>query len=370
MSIARKLYLLIALLALNLSLIHAQKEVAHKIEINYVNFVQENNFLRVNIEFNIGASTISSREQLILTPVIRGKNQELILQPLIVNGKTRHKVYLRQKAFGNLRDESKFATVVEKTGKREPQTALYSTLVDLEDWMKESALYLDETNCPDCGRTITNNEWLLTQRPILEEEVILQVESELFSEFIIPPIDSLKVETHNSDAFLKFLVGRYTIEPSIKENAAELEKIHSILDKLLSNENITINSISITGFASIEDTYASNMQLSENRAKALYTYIEKKYNLPSDIFHLNWVGEDWDGLVKLVEEGNMDDKQEVLRIIKEYDIFDGREKQLMELNQGRPYLFMQDEYFPLLRRINYVIDYTVRETGSNKEQIF
>lgn len=61
----------------------------------------------------------------------------------------------------------------------------------------------------------------------------------------------------------------------------------------------------------------------------------------------------------LVARSNMAEKYNILEIIRGTGIFDGREKKLMDLDGGVPYLRMKAEIFPLLRRCEYRLDYTV-----------
>ena len=78
-------------------------------------------------------------------------------------------------------------------------------------------------------------------------------------------------------------------------------------------------------------------------------------------------GEDWDRLVEFIQKDpKVENRERVLEIIRTVDIFDGREKQLMDLNGGRPYLYMLENLFPLLRRSEYRIEYAVPEFSLEK----
>lgn len=360
MSINRPIYLLLILSLLGWNKLEAQEGEANNFSFTVKKFTQEGNSLSIDIDFDLESLHLPTREQLILTPVIKNGNKTLALEPLIINGKIRHKVYQRQKEFGTLKDENENAYQVLRIGKQEAQTVSYSTVVNLEEWMKQSSLYLDESNCPGCGKAVSQQARLLAEKPNLEAKkpIIKEKPQPLFS-FVTPPIDSLKIGNKEDNAYLKFQVGKSVINPSLADNAAELDKIHTHLDQLLNDKKVTIKKISITGFASIEGTYAFNKRLSEQRAKSFSNYLKQRYNFPPSTFQVDWVGEDWDGLIELIQDGNMEKKQEVLTIINGTDILDGREKRLMELDRGLPYRFMLNEYFPLLRRVKYKIEYRI-----------
>lgn len=361
MSTHRKIFLLVILSILGWNNMYAQKGEANNFSFNVKNFTQEGNSLLIDIDFDLQSLNISSREQLILTPVIRSGSLSLALTPLVINGKTRHKVYLRQQALGTLKDDNIDAIEVVKAGKGKPQNISYSTVVKFEEWMEQSTLYLSESNCPGCGKAVSQYERLLADNPTLEVEEIIIQESEPVFSFVVPPADTAKMGNKQGKAYLKFLVGKSAIDPSFANNRDELDKINAILEELVNDKNITIKNITLKGFASIEGTYAFNKRLSEQRAKSVQKYMEQRYNLPYNLFHVEWFGEDWDGLIALIENGNMDKKDEVLAIIKSTDIFDGREKLLMELDRGIPYRYMLKEYFPLLRKVDYVVEYKISE---------
>ncbi len=69
-------------------------------------------------------------------------------------------------------------------------------------------------------------------------------------------------------------------------------------------------------------------------------YVQRRYGFPGGSISVQGRGEDWDGLRAAVEKSGMPSKREVLAIIDSYDIFDGREKRLMDLQGGEPYKYM------------------------------
>ncbi|MBF0578141.1 DUF3868 domain-containing protein [Dysgonomonas sp. GY617] len=360
MSINQPIYLLLILSLLGWNKLEAQEGEANNFSYTVKKFTQEGNSLCIDIDFDLESLHLPTREQLILTPIIKNGNQTLTLEPIIINGKIRHKVYQRQKEFGTLKEENQNAYQVLRAGKQEAQIIPYSTVVNLEDWMKQASLYLDESNCPGCGKAVSQHKRLLAAKPTLEigESITKEKPEPLFS-FVTPPTDSLKMGNKEDNAYLKFQVGKSAIDPSLADNTVELDRIHNHLNQLLNDKKVTIKKISITGYASIEGTYAFNKSLSEQRAKSLTNYLKQRYDFPTGTFQVDWVGEDWDGLIKLIQDGNMEKKQEVLSIIISTNILDGREKRLMELDGGRPYRFMLNEYFPLLRRVKYKIEYRI-----------
>ncbi|MCG4972627.1 hypothetical protein L0M93_28085, partial [Bacteroides cellulosilyticus] len=72
------------------------------------------------------------------------------------------------------------------------------------------------------------------------------------------------------------------------------------------------------------------------------------------------VPEDWDGLVELLQRHPMNHGDEVLSLIARIGIFEGREKQLMDMHGGAVYRELLKSYFPQLRRIRITVGYEAR----------
>lgn len=109
--------------------------------------------------------------------------------------------------------------------------------------------------------------------------------------------------------------------------------------------------IKITGYSSPDGRGAFNRELSEKRASALKRYLcERLPELPDSLFVLHNAGEDWEGVRRWVEEHpDMEYRAEVLRIIDRVPVNGGRKKQLMDLKWGRPYTYLSEHCFPMLR---------------------
>lgn len=178
--------------------------------------------------------------------------------------------------------------------------------------------------------------------------------------FVTPEIEPIKQRSQFGKAYLDFAAGQSTIVPNFNNNAAELEKIQELIVALKNDPYATITRITITGYASPEGTFQTNLLLSEKRATALKQYIAKINNLPERLFAAKGAGEDWSALDSLIENSTgYDDKDVILSIIRNTGVFEGREKKLMDLSAGVPYRQMYNTLFPLLRRCEYELHYQV-----------
>jgi tetratricopeptide (TPR) repeat protein len=305
---------------------------------------------------------VSTNNQLVLTPVLRttsGKSQAL--PSVIINGKKRHNLYQRSLTLSGQKSDPTIYRVLRADKKKVIMSIPYKTTVPYEKWMKDAAIYLVEDLC-GCGGSNEAYEELLVSdlgQPTLDYDYIPAVQ------FIIPPRENIKVRYETGYAYVVFEVDKWEILPNLKvgnfDNRLELQKIKNSLSYVSDEPSARITDISIIAHASPEDTYEHNMMLSKNRAKSLLDYITKNYNIPSSVkISSEGKGENWTDLITyIIEDPKVEYKEQVLRIIRTVNIFDGREKQLMDLAGGRPYRYMLNNIFPLLRRSDYKISYTV-----------
>ncbi len=185
-------------------------------------------------------------------------------------------------------------------------------------------------------------------------------EPNLSTSYVIPDVESPKLRSQSYTAYLDFEQGRSEIIRNLRNNASELRRINDITRNISSDASSTISRITITGYASPEDTYERNMALSERRTQAVSDYVNATYNLNPGIFRVSGRGEDWTTLDSLVAASTtIPEKNRVLEIIRSGGDADARENSLKQLSGGDTYRRIFDEFYPRLRRTDYRVDYTV-----------
>ncbi len=185
-------------------------------------------------------------------------------------------------------------------------------------------------------------------------------EPNLSTSYVIPDVESPKVRSQSYTAYIDFEQGRSEIIGNLRNNASELRRINDITRNISTDKSSTISHVTITGYASPEDTYERNMALSERRTQAVSDYINATYNLNPGIFRVSGRGEDWTTLDSLVAVSTtIPEKNRVLEIIRSGGDADARENSLKQLSGGDTYRQIFDELYPRLRRTDYRVDYTV-----------
>jgi hypothetical protein len=156
--------------------------------------------------------------------------------------------------------------------------------------------------------------------------------------------------------------GSGAISPYLGNNAAELEKLDRFIRQALSHPTLFISRIRLTGYSSIEGSYARNELLAQERVAGLYVYLRDHYpTLYRYPYDRAWGAEDWDGLSRLVKESPLREREEILKIIRTVPVYDTREALLAKLDGGYPWLFMEREVFPQLRRVEVRIEFSTTE---------
>ena len=133
--------------------------------------------------------------------------------------------------------------------------------------------------------------------------------------YVVPPVEPLKQRTETHSAFLNFEVDKYVLLRNYKNNINVLTEIDRIVNEIQHDPNLTVTEFTVVGYASPEGNFNSNMALSKNRAFAFVDYLKDKLNVNESLLTVEWKGEDWNGLSKVVAESSIPERQAVLDIL-------------------------------------------------------
>lgn len=328
-----------------------------RIHVKQNTFALEGDSVFVEMEIGLNEADVDSRSYVLLTPVLRAGSTEKELPAIQVNGHNQHKIYKRLVSLG--KENKAVITVINASDKKSPQTYLYKTSIVYEPWMKSAEFLLREDQC-DCSGPLVPMSFELLAKSLTDRNRPEKIPDPLLAAtYITPDVEKIKRRMESGKAYLDFPVNVSVIRPEFSNNASELQRIYTLIDRLKNDSDSMITGIIISGYASPEGTYNSNLVLSGRRAQALTNHLQKKYGFSNDLFQAKGHGEDWQTLDSLVELSEMKETEQVLAIIRSTGVFDGREKKLMELSGGSPYREMRKEIFPKLRRCDYELHYTV-----------
>ncbi len=333
-----------------------------------VSVAQESYYLKgdsVYLALTIALDDIEMNRRgfVLLTPEIKNDSMNVSrdLPPVMIEGRNRYKAHKRLEVLN--RAPIGVGHVINAGAKDAPRDYPYTAVIPYEPWMRYADFGIREDQCV-CNGPITPVEFRLIangmeNRNPVKPGPVKVIELNYAVSFKIPNPEPVKHRSEGGRAFLNFVVDRSELKPDFKDNASELAKIDESIRRVDGDPYTAITQIVIDGYASPEASYAHNMPLSANRARALKEYVRNTYGLKESLLRVNGRGEDWAGLDELVSASDKPYKDAALAIIRGTDIFDGREKKLMNLQGGAPYKEMLAEMFPQLRRSDYELKYTV-----------
>ena len=312
---------------------------------------------KLTIEFSSKLQQIPANSKLVITPMLIGDNNETVLTPIVLFGRNKR---ISEQRRGVKTDNRVFGVANKKTK--------YSVSIPFEKWMAKTQLklYREMTMC-DSYNIYTPINLLATKitLPSPPKKVVIPENKPLkeFEQKIVdfPFVHSMEQYRHLTFSTksvkpngpkLYYRVNESQIDINYNTNLNALMAIRDAIQLIGVNESVRPAKIIIYGTASPEGSDVYNEKLAQSRADWMFKFISS-FADPSSIETVN-LGENWDGLRELVEESEMPYKLDILDIIDNYSIADGREQKLINLHQGIPYRYIKEQFFPQLRCANYI----------------
>ena len=152
--------------------------------------------------------------------------------------------------------------------------------------------------------------------------------------------------------------GDSDILADLGKNNMELSRLDLFIRLALDHPELFIRRIRLSGYSSIEGSYLFNERLAYNRIdklrKFVYIHYPDLYAYPLD---MSWTPEDWKGFSHLARLFQIPEQEEVIAIIQRVPDFDKREVLFRKLNGGRAFRKMEEQIFPLLRRVEISFEF-------------
>lgn len=311
----------------------------------------------VSADIVLDEMELNRQQSLRLVPVLVSADgmRQQELTPVLIEGKVRSKVTARRQALGEMPEGESTLRLKRKNG--EEQTVAYQAETSFAPWMVNGRLEVRGyvTGCAACsegdevmaaGSILPYSEPTFTMAPAMQ-----------------PAEEEVKRRAENKSARLEYRRDSYAVLPEYRTNRAELESVQRSFALLKENPNLTVTGIYITGYASPEGSMAYNEKLSQRRAQTFADYVQKhNKDLPKDLWHVAWKGEDWDGFVAQVEQAEgWPARAKVQEAIAQCnDNIDACEWKIRQQLSADDYRYLIDELYAPLRRNDYRIEYTVR----------
>ena len=309
------------------------------IDISHIQLGKNDDFVYLSFDVTVGRN--SAKEYKLITPTIKGESESKDFASIGIESRRAQLISMRNA-------NKNIYTYTYNNG----ESFIYADSIMYEDWMNGGKLVLNFVDNICCQIANAYSEVKINKIDLPENTKTASPKS------VTPTWNTVA-----NNNVIYFAQGKADLEYRFLDNSKFLDEISDILSGIMSGAENQLISIEITGNASPEGIYLSNIQLSCERAIAVKNRLmENIPELNDSMFALNCKGEDWDGLLSMILASDMQYKDEVLDIIKNTTMDDGgttRKNALKKLKNGIPYKFMMDYLYPELRNVkNVTITFT------------
>ena len=334
------------------------------------------NEVRVRFDIVLDDLKLGSNQQLYITPVIQEGDSAAVLPAVLVNGRNMHYGYQRNTAPANPRYPVIQHEVWRKNGTA--QSLTYSAETLIQPWMlkKDAQVVLHQDSC-GCGVELASTTPVRLDLNLNPAPLMRLVQ-------ITPAVTQSPITKHEGRARVQFEVDRTELHTTpyrtrrgnqLIDNREQLKIIDDSVRYALSDPNVEIASIEITGYASPESPYTHNDFLATNRSKALAEYLGKLYKLPEGSASYGAVPENWEEFrQQVVAAKDITGRQraDLLELIdrpaygpSDYDA----KEQTLKTDPRFADLYRSKilpEWFPMLRTTKFAINTTLRPQPDEK----
>ena len=333
--------------------------------------------LKVSFPISVGDVKLSTNDRVVVKPVLRSAEGEEMALPMLEFAGKQNKKYFDRKA------------VLDKTDRlavyAADDTVEYMQEIAVEPWMRKSDLTVvmlrDFEDCcsvtPIAPVTVAQTKYVEPVKPTFDPVIphISVAEVLAKSNPIMIPMD--KYEPYNPDVplrkmknalFVHFHVNKANIDTTYRENKATLHRILDLIAQVNADTLSEVKKVRIIGLASPEGPVKFNQKLSEKRALALKDYLfDSGAELDEDAIELIAGGEAWADLLDVIEESDLEGKDELIESLRNAEDPNNREVLLRRHNRGKSYRYLVQSVFADQRNSGYIQVYydAVVDTAAN-----
>lgn len=330
----------------------AQTIASGAVTIDSVQTSVENERVDVAFKLNLNNLKLKAEQQLILTPMLATDSDTTALQPIIINGRSQQIRMMRASKRAKKYTEGKEPIVVLRKNGTE-QSINYSQTIIRKQPLESDVLQLFAAqDLCGCGDLQDQDRTLLANIDNLDAWMPAIT-------FVKPAAEARKQRAEKGEAYLSFRVNKTDIVVDLFDNTRELAKITKTIDLVRDDKNVEITGINIHGFASPDGSYANNERLARERAASLKNYVSHLYTIDNKLFSSNSTPEDWDGFRHKVQQSQLANKEEILKISKSNLAPDDKDKRIRQF-YPQDYAVIMSDIYPRLRHSDYTVSYTVR----------
>ncbi len=345
--------------------------------INELRFHRSGQLLHITLRISYDKGVVNANESLLLTPVIKSRENVAYFSSVAINGSEREKAEHRADYLQDRRRINIPVMVMEN--RKGTKSFAYETSIPYAEWMKDGQFYIETEECSYNGhKNHLYEDLLLTQIPIENQSAPvpekrpvtrdnqLSDEASRFAqwvEFIIPDTRTVKNvqrsgviywnnNRKNRDKMKKQKLNNYICE-YLNDEIRAMQQEH--YDARLSH-------ITVTGYGVPIGKPVRNEKQSMRKALSLKNELSRNLSTDPSQINASWITEDWDSIVSLIGQRDLPLGDAIIDIIRTIKVSDGRERVLKRLNNGMPYTNLRAYIFPQVPRLKYTLTFSLQAT--------
>ncbi len=175
----------------------------------------------------------------------------------------------------------------------------------------------------------------------------------------IAPDAYQRIIKQKKDAQIKFLIQQANIRNSELKSTSVQDFIKTLREIKADQKGYALENVEVSAYASPDGGVKLNTGLAANREKSTNKYIKgqlDKEGLDTNV-DSKYTAQDWDGFQVLVAATNIQDNDDILRVLSMYKDPEERETQIRNLSAA--FRELADEVLPELRRSRLTINYNL-----------
>lgn len=324
----------------------------------------ENDTLTLDFYFNVEEVKVNSTQSYAFTPVLFMRETWQPLPPVVVSGKKHFEMRRKDRKIAKNGNYTRPYVVVKGKSADRRDRINYKLSIPYEEWMSHADMWILQEGKKDClidlPEIVEIEEVVVEEAPALPQKGAVCEPCMSMVSYLTPTEQPLKIRSEQNTLYIEYAVGGTEFKADYKNNAAELQKLKETLNPLTEGDLVTFKAINVCGYASPDGSAKTNDRIANKRADSFALYLKGGYHFPDSILNVTSAGEDWESLIRMLEEEKPTYAEKALEIIAKYPALDVREARL-KTGLGASYRTMVNDYFSRLRRLSISVEYEIRE---------
>lgn len=337
--------------------------LADDVKVTTPTLVVKNDTLTLSCRMDFSVVRAENFRTYAFTPMLfAGDNEQWSLPPVVITDKrSKFKMRKADRKLATYGNYSQPYVVMRGMPSQRENVVDYTVQMPYRPWMQDMKMRIYEEQEEACVIDLPTPEYIVIKKePELPQPGQLCEPCKQMVSHFDPKEEPIKVRNEQNTLYIQYRVGSADFDLNIGNNADELNKLKATLSPLTEGDLVTFRSVSVCGYASPDGSVKTNNNLSAKRAQAFADYMGQAFSFSDSILHVSSAGEDWGGLVELLNAQKPAYADQVLAVIDAQPDLDKREAALKKA-LGDTYQSLLNDFYPKLRRISISIDFEVRE---------